>query len=396
MSIDPNDIVARLKSVVGEAPFVALHEPRFAGHEWDYLKECIDTGWVSYAGKFVETFEQKLAEVSGVGHAVAMVNGTAALHLCCVLAGVKPGDEVILPALTFVATANAVAHAGAIPHLADSDETTLGIDAAKLRAHLARVARRENGQTVNHETGRRIAALMPMHTFGHPSDIDALMDVAEEFGLPLIEDAAESLGSTYKGRPCGSFGLVAALSFNGNKIVTTGGGGAILTNDEAVARRAKHLSTTAKKPHAWEFDHDEVAWNYRLPNINAALGVAQLEQLPGFLAAKRRLARDWQRAFAGMNSIRIFTPPAFAESNHWLNALVLDEDVAGERDIILERTNAARLMTRPVWKLMHHLPAFRDVPRMDLACAESLERRIINIPSSARHGMAATGQATGA
>lgn len=387
MTIDPGEIVARLRAVVGEAPFTPLHEPRFAGHEWDYLKQCIDTGWVSYAGSFVDRFEKMLAEVSGVDHAVAMVNGTAALHLCCILAGVKPGDEVIIPALTFVATANAVAHAGAIPHLADSDEATLGLDPAKLRAHLARTAKPDGASLVNRRTGRRIAALMPMHTFGHPCDMDGLLAVADEFGLAVIEDAAESLGSTWNGRPCGSFGRVSALSFNGNKIVTTGGGGAILTSDAAVAQRAKHLSTTAKKPHAWEFDHDEVAWNYRLPNINAALGCAQLEELPGFLAAKRRLAEDWQQAFAGMDGLRLFTPPASASSNHWLNALLLDEDVAGQRDVILARTNAEGLMTRPVWKLMHQLPAYHDVPRMDLACGESLERRIINIPSSARHGL---------
>lgn len=387
MTIDPDQIVRRLKDVVGEAAFTPLHEPRFAGHEWDYVKACIDTGWVSSAGAYVDRFEAMLAEACGVPFAVAVVNGTAALHLAFVLAGVKPGDEVVIPALTFVATANAVAHAGAIPHLADSDETTLGLDPAKLRAHLSRIAAREAGATINRETGRRIAALVPMHTFGHPTDMDPLLDVAAEFGIPVVEDAAESLGSRYRDRPCGGFGLVSALSFNGNKIVTTGGGGAILTRDEALARRARHLSTTAKKPHAWAFDHDEVAWNYRMPNLNAALGCAQLEQLPGFLAAKAELARRWQAAFAGMDGLRIFVPPAFAQSNHWLTALVLDEAAAGQRDTILERSNATGVMTRPVWKLMHHLPAFRTVPRMDLGCAESLERRIINIPSSARHGL---------
>lgn len=388
MNIGPEEIVARLKSVVGEAPFTPLHEPRLAGREWNYLKECIDTGWVSYAGKFVDAFEQKLAGISGVEKAIAVVNGTAALHMCCILAGVRPGDEVIVPALTFVATANAVAHAGAIPHLADCDEATLGIDAEKLRKHLEAIAIREQGYTINRATGRRIAAVMPMHTFGHPSDLAALLAVARDFGMPLIEDAAESLGSTYKGKPCGSFGLVSALSFNGNKIVTTGGGGAILTNDPELASRAKHLTTTAKKPHNWEFDHDEVAWNYRMPNLNAAVGLAQLEQLPDFLRFKRQLASGWQEAFAGINGVRIFQPPGFANSNHWLNALILDEEFSDWRDPILEQSHAARLMTRPVWKLMHHLPAFRGVPRMDLACAESLEHRIINIPSSVKHGMA--------
>lgn len=387
MTLEPREIVERLRQVVGEAPFTPLHEPRFAGHEWDYVKECIDTGWVSSAGKYVDEFERRLAEICGVPFAVAVVNGTAALHLSLLLAGVRPGDEVIIPALTFVATANAVAHANAIPHLADSDEETLGLDPAKLRAHLSRIVKRDGDDVINRETGRRLAAFVPMHTFGHPCDMDPLMAIAADFGIPMVEDAAESLGSTYKGEPCGSFGMLAALSFNGNKIVTTGGGGAILTCDEALARRAKHLSTTAKKHHAWAFDHDEVAWNYRMPNLNAALGCAQLEELPAFLTAKRNLARQWQEAFAGLGGLSFFVPPAFADSNHWLNALVLDEAHATLRDAILEETNAAGLMTRPVWKLMHDLPAFRDCPRMNLDCATSLEARIINIPSSARHGM---------
>ena len=293
MSIEAQEIVGRLRQVIGDAPFTPLHEPRFAGRETDYLTECISSGWVSYAGKFVESFERELAQVCGVAHAVAVVNGTSALHMCCILAGVEPGDEVILPALTFVASANAVCHAGAVPHFADCDEATLGIDPAKLRAYLESITTRADGRTMNKQTGRRIAALMPMHTFGNPSDLNPLLAVARDFGLPLIEDAAEALGSTYCSRPCGSMGLVSALSFNGNKIVTTGGGGAILTDDPVIARRARHLTTTAKKPHPWEFDHDEVAWNYRMPNINAAVGLAQLEQLPVFLAAKQTLAARW-------------------------------------------------------------------------------------------------------
>ncbi len=387
MNILAKEVVDRLRRVIGDGP-APLHEPRLAGHETVYLKECIDTGWVSYAGKFVESFERELARVSGVSHAVAVVNGTAALHMCCVLAGVRPGDEVIVPSLTFVASANAVSHAGAVPHFADCDETTLGINAAKLRLHLERLAACAGGQTINRQTGRRIAALMPMHTFGNPSDLSAILAVAHAFDLPLIEDAAEALGSTYMGRPCGSMGIVSALSFNGNKIVTTGGGGAILTNDPVLARHAKHLTTTAKKPHPWEFDHDEVAWNYRMPNINAAIGLAQLEQLPEFLAAKQRLASRWQDAFADAKSLRVFTPPGFARSNNWLTALVLNKDSEGQREAILETTNRAGFMTRPVWKPLHHLSIFADAPRMDLSCAESLERRIIHIPSTAKHGMA--------
>ena len=385
MPLTSHDVHEALAKFTGSER-VALHEPCFAGHEWTYVKDCIDTGWVSSAGKYVERFEQKLAEVCGTRHAVAVVNGTAALHLALLLFGVKPGEEVLVPAMTFVATANAVVHAGAIPHFADSEMKTLGLDAAKLKTHLEAIAIRRGGSVFNRETGRRLAAIVPMHTFGHPCDMDGLLAVAEEFGIPLLEDAAEALGSSYRGKPCGSFGLLAALSFNGNKIVTTGGGGAIVTDDPSVARRAKHLSTTAKLAHAWAFEHDEVGWNYRMPNINAALGVAQLEQLPAFLAAKARLAERWQEVFAGMDGLRMFVPLEHVRSNHWLNALILDPEYRHLRDEILDLTNHEGLMTRPVWKLMHRLPAFADCPRMNLDVAVDLEQRIINIPSSAKLG----------
>lgn len=387
MTLDIQDVLRRLRQGVGTDGAVALHEPRFAGREKDYLADCIDTGWVSYAGSYVTEFETRLAKLCGTGHAVAVVNGTAALHLAFMVGGVQPGDEVIVPALTFVATANAVVHAGAIPHLADSDPATLGIDPEKLERHLANVAQTSADGVINRKTGRRIAAIVPMHCFGHPVDMDRLEAVARRFGIAVIEDATEALGSTYKERACGSFGLLSTLSFNGNKIVTTGGGGAVLTNDEDLARRAKHLSTTAKRPHAWAFDHDEVAWNYRMPNLNAAVGVAQLEQLPGFLDAKRDLAQRWRKVFEGCEGLAVFAPPAFAGSNHWLTALVLNGAVAGQRDELLAASNASGLMTRPVWKLMHHLPAFADVPRMDLTTSEDLERRIVNIPSSVKLGM---------
>lgn len=388
MALDLQDVLRRLRVGVATDGAVALHEPRFAGREKDYLADCIDTGWVSYAGSYVTAFEKRLAALCGADHAIAVVNGTAALHLAFMVGGVRPGDEVIVPALTFVATANAVVHAGAIPHLADSDPLTLGIDPEKLERHLSEVAHSSSDGVVNRKTGRRIAAIVPMHCFGHPVDMDRLEAVAQRFGIPVIEDATEALGSTYKGRACGSFGLLSTLSFNGNKIVTTGGGGAVLTNDEGLACRAKHLSTTAKKPHAWAFDHDEVAWNYRMPNLNAAVGVAQLEQLPCFLEAKRALAQRWREVFAGCEGLTVFNPPAFADSNHWLTALVLDGSAKGQRDELLAASNASGLMMRPVWKLMHHLPAFADVPRMELSASEDLERRIVNIPSSAKLGMA--------
>lgn len=361
----------------------ALHEPELAGNEWTYVKECLDTGWVSSAGTYVDRFEAMLADVTGAAHAVATVNGTAALHACLVLAGVKPGDEVILPALTFVATANAVAYCGATPHFADSEERTLGLDAAKLEAHLADIAEVSAGTCVNRRTGRRIAAVVCMHTFGHPVDLDPLLEVCGRHGLPLVEDAAESLGSTYKGRHTGTDGVLGVLSFNGNKIVTTGGGGAILTNDPDLAKAAKHLTTTAKEPHPWEFVHDRVGYNYRMPNVNAALGCAQLEQLPGLLARKRRLTAAYRDAFAGLDGVCFFDEPDFAHSNYWLNVLLLDGAHAGERDAVLDRCTAAGYGARPAWRPMHHLPMYEACPRTDLSVAEDLYRRAINLPSSA-------------
>ena len=270
-------ILAALRSAVGPGP-LALHEPHFAGNEWSYLKECLDSTYVSSVGRFVDRFEQELAAYTGVKHAVAVVNGTAALHVALRLAGVESGDEVLTPALTFVATSNAVSYCGAAPHFVDAEERTLGVDARALRAYLSGATERHGGGCVNRRTGRVIRAIVPMHVFGHPVDLDGLAAVAHDFGMVMVEDAAESLGSFYHGMHTGSFGLLGTLSFNGNKTITTGGGGAILTNDAALARAAKHLTTTARVPHRWEYRHDEIGFNYRLPNLNAALGCAQLEQ----------------------------------------------------------------------------------------------------------------------
>lgn len=363
--------------------FVPLHEPTFAGNEWLYVKECLDTGWVSSVGKFVDRFEEDLAAYTGVKRAVAVVNGTAALHVCLLLAGVKAEDEVLMPALTFIATANAVSYCGAIPHFIDSEESTLGVDPRKLAIYLEEITEQRGDGCYNRLTGRRIRAIVPMHAFGHPVDLDPLLEVCQRFNITLIEDAAESLGSFYKGRHTGQFGKLSALSFNGNKVITTGGGGAILTNDEELGRRAKHLTTTAKVPHRWEFNHDMVGYNYRLPNLNAALGCAQLEQLPNFLAAKRALAERFRQAFSEIPGIRFFSEPANSRSNYWLNTLLLDDGCADRRDALLEATSAVGIMTRPAWTLMHKLTMFAGCPRMDLPVAESLERRLINIPSSA-------------
>ena len=385
MSGIADQIVATLRGVLDpeEGAFVSLHEPVFDGNEWAYVKECLDTGWVSSAGKYVDRFEADLAAYTGARRAVAVVNGTAALHIALMLAGVERGDEVLVPALTFVATANAVAYCGAVPHFVDSEEATLGLDPYKLAEYLGRAAVIEGGVCRNRQTGRVIRAVVPMHTFGHPVDLDPLVDVCERFGIVMIEDAAESLGSYYKGRHTGRWGRMATLSFNGNKVITTGGGGAILTDDDALADRAKHLTTTGKKAHRWAYEHDTVAYNYRLPNLNAALGCAQLEQLDHFLVQKRRLAERYIEAFRSVDGARFVTEPSFARSNYWLNALLLDEDHAHERDQLLAVSNDGGIMTRPVWTLMSSLPMYEACPRMDLAVAESIERRLVNIPSSA-------------
>jgi len=365
---------------------VVLHEPVFKGNEWDYVKQCFDTGWVSTAGAFVDRFEEDLATFTGAKHVVATVNGTSALHIALLLAGVKPGDEVLTPALTFVATANAVSYCGATPHFVDSEERTLGIAPQALREYLQGITEIRGGQCINRNTGCVIRALVPMHTFGHPVDIEGVLAVARDFQLSLVEDAAESLGSTYQERHTGTFGLLGILSFNGNKTITTGGGGAILTNDEELAKRVKHLTTTAKVPHRWGYVHDETAYNYRLPNINAALGCAQLEQLDGILDAKRKLFERYNAAFANVPQMSIIAEPAGCRSNYWLQSLLLDETVSNERDTLLATTNDAGLMTRPVWTLMHRLAPYRECPKMELPVAESLETRLINLPSSSHLG----------
>jgi len=384
MTTNINNIFDALCSVLpSDKGFLSLHEPRFADKEWTYVKECLDTGWVSSVGAYVDRFESDLATYTGVKRAIAVVNGTAALHMCLILAGVQSGDEVLLPTLTFIATANAVSYCGAVQHFVDSEERTLGLDPFRLSDYLNDIADIRHNVCYNRLTGRRIKAVVPMHTFGHPVDLDPIAEVCHRFRIELIEDAAESLGSIYKGQHTGNCGRLSALSFNGNKIITTGGGGAILTNDEELAARAKYLTTTAKVPHRWEFNHDMVGYNYRLPNLNAALGCAQLEQLPCFLANKRRLADLYKSAFNGLSGLRFVSEPEFASSNYWLNAILLDEELASERDKLLKLTNDNGIMTRPAWTLMHRLPMFAECPRMDLSVAESLERRLINIPSSA-------------
>jgi len=385
--VEQNKILAALKSVLkGTKGPVGLHEPSFSGNEWAYLKECLDTGWVSSGGKFVTKFESELSRYTGAKHVSAVVNGTAGLHMALRLVGVQVDDEVLVPDLCFVATANAVAYCKAIPHFCDSSTETLGICPDKLSDWLKEIAVIRGQACFNKKTGRRIKALIVMHTFGHPVDLDRIEAICQAYQIDLIEDAAEALGSYYQKRHVGNHGRVSVLSFNGNKIVTSGGGGAILTNDAEIGKRAKHLTTTAKVSHPWEYNHDEVGYNYRLPNINAALGCAQLESLDTYLVKKRKLAQNYESAFSKLTNIRFIKEPSFANSNYWLNAIVLEKEGRKERDELLKLLNQNNILARPAWTLMHKLPMFKNHPKMLLdrgpSTAEYLEARTICLPSS--------------
>ncbi|WP_243224829.1 LegC family aminotransferase [Microbacterium sp. CIAB417] len=379
MSIE-QEIVQAIRDVVGDADFVGLHVPDIADREKKRVLECLDSTFVSSVGAFVTEFEQGIADFAGSAHGIAVSNGTSALQVALQLAGVGAGDDVIVPSLSFVATANAVVHAGAQPYFVDSDEETLGMSVESV-AEVLRTARTTPEGVVNHATGRRIGAIVPMHTLGHPLRIAELIELAAEYGIPVVEDAAESLGSRVGPRHTGTFGALGIVSFNGNKILTTGGGGMILTDDDELARRARHLTTTAKLPHRWEFEHDEVAFNYRMPNLNAALGVAQLERLPEFLTAKRRLAAHYQERFSDVAGVEFLVEPRGTESNYWLCAVRVDGG-REERDAVLEATNAAGLQCRPFWNLLHDQAAFRDLPHAPVPVAEALHARTVCIPSS--------------
>jgi perosamine synthetase len=380
--LDVDGIINAIKSVIPHPGPVSLHEPSLGGNEWAYVKDCLDSTWVSYVGQYVDQLESMLADFTGVKQVVAVVNGTAALHMALKLAGVEPGDEVFVPALTFVATANAVTYCGAIPHFVDSEARTLGLDPGKLKDYLKNIAQVNSDSCRNKFSGRRIRAVIPVHVFGHPVDLDPLIEICQAYKIAMVEDAAESLGSYYQGTHTGNWGKLSILSFNGNKTITTGGGGAIITNDDRLGKLAQHLTSTAKLAHPWEYRHDAIGYNYRLPNINAALGCAQMEQLPKLLEQKRRLAERYHSAFQGIGGVRFFTEPSFAKSNYWLNVLLLDEAFAPRRGEVLEKTNDKGIMTRPAWTLMNQLPMFKDCPAMELDCAENLSTRLVNIPSS--------------
>ena len=368
-----------IKSIYGYAASIPLHTPHFSGNEKKYLNECIDSTFVSSVGKFVDEFEEKIISYTGAKYVVATNNGTSALHIALLLADVERNDEVITQPLTFVATCNAISYCGAQPIFIDVDRDTMGLSPFSLIEFLESNTLIKNKQCVNNLTGKVIKACVPMHTFGHPCRIDEIKDICDKYHIFLIEDAAESLGSFYKDKHTGTFSQIGVMSFNGNKIITAGGGGCILTNDQALAKRAKHLTTTAKVPHKWEFTHDMIAYNYRMPNLNAALLVAQLEVLGKFLSSKRKLAIAYKDFFS-KNPCFFVKEPKDGNSNYWLNAIILKDK--GQRDLFLDETNSNGIMTRPIWTLMSKLAMFQDAQSGDLTNAEWLEKRVVNIPSS--------------
>lgn len=377
-----SDIINFIRANFETKEFIPLHEPRFAGNEKKYLNECIDSTFVSSVGKFVDKFEKDFASVVGSKYAVATVNGTSALHIALILAGVKNDDEVITQALSFVATANAISYIGAKPIFLDVDLDTLGLSPDAVNDFFEKNCEVIDGKCINKTTGKIIKACVPMHTFGQPCKIEAIKKICESWYVELVEDAAESLGSYYKDRHTGTFGKLGAFSFNGNKIITSGGGGVLVTDDKELAQRAKHLTTTAKIPHPYEYEHDEIAYNYRMPNLNAALLCAQLEQLNGFLDNKRALALTYKKFFSEIDDIEFISEQDDAKSNYWLNAIKFTSK--DKRDEFLKLSNNSKVMTRPIWKLLSELKMFKDCQSDNLTNSKYLSDRVVNIPSSVR------------
>jgi perosamine synthetase len=376
-----NDVITFIKKINNQQTFIPLHEPIFIGNEKKYLNDCIDSGFVSSVGEYVNAFEKAIAEYTGAKRAVVIVNGTQALHLACVVAGVTNGDEVITQALSFIATANAISYTGASCVFVDVDKDTMGMSPESLKYFLNNNTQQVNGVCMNVHTGKRIKACIPMHTFGHPARIDEIKLICEQYNIILIEDAAESIGSKYKGIHTGRFGKMGVFSFNGNKVITTGGGGAIITDDETLANKAKHLSTTAKIPHPWQYEHDMIGYNYRMPNINAALGLAQLENLNHFIVQKRELTEIY-RSFFSHSNIKFIEEPKDCVSNYWLQAILLND--RNERDAFLKYSNENGVMTRPIWDLINKSEMYKGCLSTDLKNSEWLEDRVVNIPSSSK------------
>ena len=371
-----------IHDLYGGGDFIPLSVPVFIGNEKKYLAECIDTTFVSSVGKFVDRFEEDTARYTGCKRAVVCVSGTNALHMSLMLAGVERNDEVLTQALTFIATCNALSYIGAHPVFIDVDRDTMGLSPVAVREWLTKNAEMKDGQCYNKRTGRRVRACVPMHTFGHPVHLDELVEVLNEYNIPLVEDAAESIGSLYKGKHTGTFGKVGALSFNGNKTITTGGGGMMLFNDEELGAFAKHITTQAKIPHRWEFRHDHIGYNYRMPNINAALGCAQLEHIEEYVASKRETAKAYEEFFKDIPDIEFFVEPKDTRSNYWLNVVILKDKEAQQS--FLQYTNDNGVMTRPIWELMNRLPMFEKCENDGLKNTIWFADRVVNIPSSVR------------
>ena len=376
-----NAIVKAITSVVGKQK-VPLHEPLFKGQEWKYLKNCLQSTYVSSVGSYVKEFETSLAKFTGADYAIAVSTGTSGLHVALKIAGVTSGDEVLVPSLSFVATANAVSYCFAKPHFIDCYVDHPAIDPEKLDQYLHNETEQRDGKCVNKKTQNVIRAIVPMHVFGHPVDMNYVNIIANKHKLTVVEDAAESLGSYYKNIHTGTLSKLGVLSFNGNKIITTGGGGAILTNNKTFAERAKHLTTTAKVPHKWDYIHDDIGYNYRMPNLNAALGCAQLKQIEFFIKSKRKLYEIYKSELDHINEISLMAESSGNRSNYWLQTIILSEEVKDQFDKILKLTNNIGIGTRPIWKPLHKLPPYINCPKMDLSRVESLSKRIINLPSS--------------
>ena len=377
-------IVNIVKKILGKGRH-SLHEPYFCGNEWSYVKKTLDENYVSSIGSFVNKFEDQIKKFTKSKYAISVVNGTEALHLSLVACGVKSNDEVLVPTITFIGTANSIIYSGATPHFIDSEFETLGIDPLKLEKYLEKITIRKGKFYFNKKTKRRIKAIMPVHIFGNICQIDKILKIAKKYKLVVIEDAAEALGSFFKNKHAGNFGLFVCFSFNGNKILTTGGGGAIITDNKLLAKKIKHLSTTAKINHRWEYVHDAVGYNFRMPNINAALGSAQIENLNKFLISKRKLFLKYCKDFSKVNDVRLIKNPEFSKSNNWLNTIFIKNSSIKKRNKVLSFGQKNRIFLRPVWKPLHTLKHLNKMPKMNLDGAKKIYESCINLPSSASY-----------
>ena len=380
----PSDIIKSITKVVGKSEH-HLHEPLFCGNEIKYLKKTIVTNFVSSVGPFVKKFEDQITKFTKSKYTISVVNGTEALHLSLVACKVKNNDEVLVPTITFVGTANAIVYSGAIPHFVDSEFKTLGIDPLKLEKYLEKITIKKGKFYFNKKTKRKIKAIIPVHVFGNICQIDKILKIAKKYNLVVIEDAAEALGSFLKNKHAGTFGLAGCFSFNGNKILTTGGGGAIITDNKFLAKKLKHLSTTAKINHSWEYVHDAVGYNFRMPNLNAALGSAQIENLNKFLRSKKKLFLRYQKEFSTINKVRLIQNPEFSKSNNWLNTIFIKNSSIKKRNEVLSLAHKNKIFLRPVWRPIHQLKHFRSMPKMNLENAKKIYISCINLPSSSHY-----------